>query len=62
MNPNESSLTPAWQDHDDAPDLSQPEWAEKLDKTPVRLGPSAQSRTQGLDGGQPPEAITSDEP
>ena len=38
MNPNENATAPAWQDPDDAPDLSQPEWAEKLDKIPVRRG------------------------
>ena len=29
---------PAWADPDDAPDLSTPEWADKLAVTPVRRG------------------------
>ncbi|MBW8322064.1 MAG: BrnA antitoxin family protein [Rhizobium sp.] len=28
----------AWQDPDDAPDLSQTPWREKLEATPVRVG------------------------
>ncbi len=38
MSPNRSSTVPAWVDPDDAPDLSQPEWAEKLAAAPVKRG------------------------
>ena len=38
MSRNKSSTAPAWVDPDDAPDLSSPEWAEKLAATPVKRG------------------------
>ena len=50
MNRNGNSTAFAWEDPDDAPDLSQPEWAEKLDKIPVRRGrPRKVSTTIRLD-------------
>jgi hypothetical protein len=30
MTQKENATAPAWEDPDDAPDLAQPEWAEKL--------------------------------
>ena len=38
MTRNKSSMAPDWVDPDDAPDLSQPEWAAKLASVPVRRG------------------------
>ena len=38
MNPKERSTVRAWEDPDDAPDLSQPEWAEKFSKVPIKRG------------------------
>ncbi len=38
MHPNEDSTGRDWEDPDDAPDLSAPEWAEKLAKIPVKRG------------------------
>jgi len=38
MNRNAGATVPDWLDPDDAPDLSSPEWAEKLATTPVRRG------------------------
>ena len=38
MTANNKPMANAWQDPDDAPDLSQTPWREKLDATPVRAG------------------------
>jgi uncharacterized protein (DUF4415 family) len=38
MNPNKESISAVWTDPDDAPDLSSPEWAEKLATTRVKRG------------------------
>lgn len=38
MTANNKPLPNAWQDPDDAPDLSQAPWREKLDAAPVRVG------------------------
>ena len=38
MNANEKNLPPDWQDPDDVPDLSTPEWQAIFDKVPVRRG------------------------
>jgi len=38
MSANKKSLKPDWQDPDDAPDLSTPEWQAIFDKVPVRRG------------------------
>jgi len=38
MSANKKSLKPDWQDPDDAPDLSTPEWQAIFDKAPVRRG------------------------
>ena len=38
MTPNKSSIAAVWADPDDAPDLSSPEWVEKLAATPVKRG------------------------
>lgn len=38
MTANNKSMADAWQDPDDAPDLSQTPWREKLDAAPVRVG------------------------
>ena len=38
MSANKKSLKPDWQDPDDVPDLSTPEWQAIIDKVPVRRG------------------------
>jgi uncharacterized protein (DUF4415 family) len=38
MNPNKNSTAADWVDPDDAPDLSTPEWADRLAAAPVRRG------------------------
>jgi len=38
MTENNSFMDPNWVDPDDAPDLSTPEWQEKLMATPVKRG------------------------
>ncbi|MBW8445513.1 MAG: BrnA antitoxin family protein [Arenimonas sp.] len=38
MTANNKPMANAWQDPDDAPDLSQTPWREKLEATPVRVG------------------------
>ncbi len=44
MKPNAGATAPVWEDPDEAPDLSQPEWAEKLARTPVQRGRPPKSR------------------
>lgn len=38
MTENKHSTAPGWIDPDDAPDLSAPEWAAKVDAAPVKRG------------------------
>ena len=38
MTANKPSTDPNWVDPDDAPDLSAPEWVERLSAVPVRRG------------------------
>lgn len=38
MTANNKPMASTWQDPDDAPDLSQTPWREKLDAAPVRVG------------------------
>lgn len=38
MTANNKPMASTWQDPDDAPDLSQAPWREKLDAAPVRVG------------------------
>lgn len=38
MNASKKNLVSDWQDPDDAPDLSTPEWQAIFDKVPVRRG------------------------
>ena len=44
MNANNAKTGTGWSDPDEAPDLSTPEWQDKLDAAPVRRGrPPAES-------------------